>query len=310
MIEGLRFRDDSRFGGGSTRPHLTVCLHWNICFCLKVRIAELLVNSFSDGFSSWITYNIIQIIDTPAEYGCFGIVSALLLLQSLKIWHLYKGFRADASGGHATKDGKSWPRAALSCKDVKDGVVKVSQNTNAFQCYQKGISQSFCKKWWAWCGHKDGDNDHLMPRKSQIPSLIWAIELRRKQICGPTVWSFRLDSEKMTKLCTLKMLECGQNTFFWPLPQSCKIREISVWNISVTLFLSLLMSCSLRSHWPILLQQHFFELPKNATKISQCSVASMLYLMWQLMDVNCTAAMWEYLAIQSRVRLAAVFAKK
>ena len=46
MIEGLRFRDDSRFGGGSTRPHLTVCLH------LKVRIAELLMGSFSDAFSS------------------------------------------------------------------------------------------------------------------------------------------------------------------------------------------------------------------------------------------------------------------
>ena len=163
------------------------------------------------------TYNIIQIIDTSAEYGCFWIVSAFLLLQSLKIWHLHKGFRADASGGHATKDGKSWPRAVLSCKDVKDRVVKVSQNhqnstINAFQCYQKGISQSF------WCGHKDGEDDHLMPRKSQVPSLIWAMELRRKQICGPTVWSFRLDSENMTKLCTLKMLGCGQNTFFGPLP--------------------------------------------------------------------------------------------
>ena len=75
IMEGLRFRDDSRFGGGFTRPHQTVCLHWNICFCLKVRIAELLMGPFLMGFpvfllNSHTSYNIIEIISNNG-YICW-----------------------------------------------------------------------------------------------------------------------------------------------------------------------------------------------------------------------------------------------
>ena len=176
------------------------------------------------------------------------------------------GFPAEASGGHATKDGKSWPRQGWGWGQY----LKTAQNSHdsaAFQCDQKGIQESpsffWAKKWWVWC-------DTMVTMKIPgSPSLIWAIELRRKQICGTTG-------------VMMLGLDVGM--------------QICLASIALTPFSAATGSLSC---------------PKNATKIAQwCSVASMLYLMWQLIDVNCTSAMWEYLALQSRIRLAAVLAKK
>ena len=64
------------------------------------------------------------------------------------------------------------------------------------------------------------------------------------------------------------------------------------------------------SHWLISSSNTSLSCQTMPPKSPNDAVASMLYLMWQLMDVNCTAAMWEYLALQSRVRLTSCLCKK
>lgn len=114
MMEGLRL-DDWRFGGGFTRPHQTVCLHWNICFCLKV-IAELLMGPFLMGFPLKFTYNIIQIISnnrTSGEYGCFGIVSAFLLQSVNRFSTLTRASRQRLQAGTPRKMENPGPHSAV-----------------------------------------------------------------------------------------------------------------------------------------------------------------------------------------------------
>lgn len=220
-MEGLRLRDDSRFGGGFTRPHQTVCLHWNICFCLKVRIAELLMGSFLMGFpvfllNSHTSYNIIEIISNNG-YICWiwlfwDSFSLFLLHQSVSInlvpWNVGLPGRGFRRARH-----ERWKILAPS----RMGVGTVSQNCQnshdsaAFQCYQKGIqesSQFFLGKkmvefgvtpWWPW--------------KSQ----------------GPRPWSEQL-SWGGSKSAAPPVWWC------WDWMLGCK----SVW---------------LRSHWPHFLQQ-------------------------------------------------------